>query len=217
MSKREKSKIKREDLTFRQAEPGDAHIAGPLVFDTFPKAAAFIVGLGSADRANAILERIFAFPGHRFSYEETKLAVYQGRVIGLLMSYPARRLRKLDRRTDRLILKQYRLRGKLALVIRTWPLLFMNKINRDEYVIGNLAVKKRYRGRGVGAHLLTYAEEQAQAAGLQKLALRVAIENQGARALYERFGFKTDAIYLESNQRVPHAGAGYRRMVKVLV
>ncbi len=216
MSKREPSKIRREELTFRQAEPRDAHVAGPLIFDTFPRVATFIVGLGSAERANAILERIFALPGHRFSSEETTLAVYQGRVIGLLISYPAHRLRKLDRRTERLILKQYRLRGKIALVIRTWPLLFMNKISRDEYMIGNLAVKKSYRGRGVGAHMLAYAEEQARAGGLKKVALRVAIENQRARVLYERIGFKTDAIYLESNKRVPHAGAGYRRMVKVL-
>lgn len=216
MSKREQSKIRREDLSFRRAEPGDARIAGPLIFDTFPKVATFIVGLGRAERANDILEKLFVVPGHRLSYEETTLAVHQGRVIGLLISYPALRLRKLDRRTDRLILKQYRLRGKIALIIRSWPLLFMNQINREEYVIGNLAVRKRYRGRGVGAHMLSYAEEQARAGGLKKVALRVAFENQKARDLYERFGFKTDAILLESNKRVPYVGAGYRRMVKEL-
>jgi ribosomal protein S18 acetylase RimI-like enzyme len=216
MSKREKSKIRREELSFRAAEPKDAHIAAPLIFDTFPKVATFIVGLGNAELANTILERLFVLPGHRFSYQETTLAVYQGRVIGLLLSYPASRMRKLDRKADRLILKQYRLRGKLALVIRAWPQLFMNQANEDEYQIGNVAVRKRYRGRGVGTHILAYAGERAREAGLNKLALRVAIENQDARKLYERLGFKTDAIYLESNKRVAYTGAGYRRMVKVL-
>ncbi|MCB2209667.1 GNAT family N-acetyltransferase [bacterium] len=216
MSKREKSKIRREELTFRAAEPRDAHIAAPLIFDTFPKIATFVVGLGNAELAHTILERLFVLPGHRFSYEETTMAVYQGRVVGLLLSYPASRMRKLDRKADRLILKQYRLRGKLALAVRAWPQLFMNQANRDEYQIGNLAVRKRYQGRGIGTHLMTYAAEQAQSMGLNKLALRVAIENQNARELYQRLGFTTDAIYLESNKRVPRTGAGYRRMVKVL-
>ncbi|MDY6874312.1 MAG: GNAT family N-acetyltransferase [Chloroflexota bacterium] len=216
MSKREKSKIMREELTFRDAEPRDAHIAAPLIFDTFPKVATFIVGLGSDELAHTILERLFELPGHRLSYEETTMAVYQGRVIGLLLSYPAHRMRKLDRKADRLILKQYRLRGKLALAIRAWPQLFMNQTNLDEYQIGNLAVRKRYWGRGVGTHLVNYAGELARNEGLNRLALRVAIENQKARELYERLGFTTDAIYLESNKRVAHTGAGYRRMVKVL-
>ncbi len=163
-----------------------------------------------------ILERIFVIPDHRFCYEETTLATYQGRVIGLLTSYPGTRLGKLDRKADRLILKQYRLRGKLALIIRVWPLLFMNESKRDEYLIGNLAVKSKYRDQGVGHLLLEHAEQIAKNAGLKKLALRVAIENQGARKLYESFGFKTSAVYLESNKRVKYVGAGYRRMVKVL-
>jgi ribosomal protein S18 acetylase RimI-like enzyme len=211
-----KTPISSSEITFRPAKQDDSKIAGGLIYDTFPKVATFIIGLGSEERARMILERIFTIPGHRFSYEETILAVYEGKVIGLLTSYPGRRLGKIDRMADRLILKQYRLRGKLALIIRVWPLLFMNETKRDEYLIGNLAVKSLYRGRGVGHLLLERAEEIARKEGLNKLALRVAIENTGARKLYESFGFETKAMYLESNKRVKYVGAGYRRMVKVL-
>ncbi len=211
-----KSPIQPSEITYRPAKPDDAKAASALIFETFPKVATFIIGLGSEERARMILERIFAIPGHRFSYEETVLAVYHGKVIGLLTSYPGRRLGKIDRMADRLILKQYRMRGKLALIVRVWPLLFMNETKRDEYLIGNLAVKSRYRDRGVGRLLLEHVEELARAEGLNKLALRVAIENIGAKKLYESFGFETKAMYLESNKRVKYAGAGYRRMVKTL-
>lgn len=211
-----KSPIQPTEVTFRPANPDDAKTASGLIFDTFPKVATFIIGLGNEERARMILERIFAIPRHRFSYEETVLAVYQGKVIGLLVGYPGRRMGKIDRKADRLILKQYRLRGKLALILRVWPLLFMNETNRDEYLIGNLAVKTRYRDRGVGRLLLEQAETMARAEGLKKLALRVAIENSSARKLYEDFGFETKAMYLESNKRVKYVGAGYRRMVKKL-
>lgn len=211
-----KSPIQPTEISFRPARAEDAKVTGGLLFDTFPKVATFIIGLGNEDRARAILTRIFAIPGHRFSYEETILAVYKGRVVGLLTSYPGKRLTKIDRKSDRLILKQYRIRGKLALIIRFWPMLFMNETRRDEYLIGNLAVRARYRSRGIGRILLEHAEHLAGEAGLKKLALRVAIENLDARKLYESFGFETKAMYLESNRRVKYVGAGYRRMVKTL-
>lgn len=209
-----KTKIKPEELTFRPATVEDAKVASSLIYATFPKVADFTIGLGSEERAKAILEKIFTIPGHRLSYEETILAVVQGRVVGGMVAYSAKRLPKLDRVTDRLILRQYRFRGKLAMIIRTWPLVFMKDTKRRDYVIGNLAVRPQYRGRGIGEQILIHAEELAKEAGLQRLALRVAIENKTARKLYEDFGFKTTAMYLETNRRVKLVGAGYRWMVK---
>ena len=206
--------IKPEDLSFRPATPEDAKVTSGLIYETFPKVATFTIGLGSEERAKMILEKVFAIPGHRLSFEETALAIYQGRIIGALIAIPASRLAKLDRRTDRLILKQYRLRGKIALIVRTWPLVFMKDVKRRDYVIGNLAVKQAYRGKGVGGLILAHAEAEARAAGLKRLSLRVAIENKSAKALYEKAGFETTAMYLESNRRVKVAGAGYRWMVK---
>jgi len=209
-----KTKIKPEELSFRPATTKDAKVASSLIYATFPKVATFTIGLGSEERAKAILEKIFVVPGHRLSYEEMVLAVVQGRVVGGLVAYSAKRLPKLDRRTDRLILRQYRFRGKLAMIIRAWPMIFMKDAKRRDYIIGNLAVRPQYRGRGIGKQLLIHAEKLAKEAGLRRLALRVAIENKTAKKVYEDFGFKTTAMYLESNRRVKWAGAGYRWMVK---
>lgn len=209
-----KTKVNPKELSFRPATEKDAKIASSLIFATFPMVATFTIGLGSEARAKAILEKIFKIPGHRLSYEATILAVVQGRVVGGMLAYPAKRLSKLDRKTDRLILKQYRLRGKLAMIIRTWPLVFMKDARRRDYVIGNLAVRPQYRGRGIGEQLLIHAEKLAREASLRRLALRVAIENKTAKKLYDGFGFKTTALYLESNRRVKLVGAGYHWMVK---
>ena len=205
-----------ENLTFRSATPEDAAAAGPLIFETFPKVATFIIGLGSEERAKAIITRLFAIPGHRFSYEVTQFAVFEGRVIGLMVTYPGKRHHKLDRKLDKLVLKQYRLRGKLVLALRAWPLMWVKEVSRYEYLIGNLAVRGRYRGRGAGSAMLDHVEVIARAAGYSKIALRVAIENQAARKLYERMGYKTVYIHLEPNNRVKFMCAGYRRMVKSL-
>jgi ribosomal protein S18 acetylase RimI-like enzyme len=54
------------------------------------------------------------------------------------------------------------------------------------------AVEPHARGRGVGAALLTAAEEYARAAGLAYVSLMVTDDNAPARALYDRAGYLTE-------------------------
>ena len=66
------------------------------------------------------------------------------------------------------------------------------------------------------ALVLNHATEKAKGAGLNKMALMVAIDNQDARRFYEDHGFKTTALHLESNKRVPYLGPGVQRMAKTI-
>ncbi len=201
-------------ISIRPAKPSDAKRAGRFLFQTFEKKATFIIGLGDKNRAIKILTHMFKMPGHRLSYEFTNMVLQKGQVVGLFTSFPGRMLGKLDRRLDRSILKQYRLRGKLAVIQRGWPLVFMKETARDEYFLSNLVIRGSFRGKGLGTHVITKIEEKARQAGFAKVSLMVAIENKSARRFYERNGFKIIAVQLESNKRVPFMGPGYQRMVK---
>ena len=68
--------------------------------------------------------------------------------------------------------------------------MWVKEVSRDEFLLGNLAVRSRYRGKGAGSIMLDHVEEVAKKAGYAKVALRVAIENQAARKLYERMDIK---------------------------
>lgn len=211
-----KGKIEDAALTFRPATLEDAELASGLLFDTFPKVATFTIGLGSETRAKRILAFLFSRPDNRFSYSVTTIAQYHNRIVGLMSCFPAGQLGRFDRKMTGMVLKQYQLRGKIALILRGWQMVFLNEARRDEYLLSNLAVRKNYRSRGVGARMLAHLEALAKEKGYHKIALRVAIENQAARQFYEQYGYKTKAIHLESNRRVPYIGAGYRRMIKTL-
>ena len=63
--------------------------------------------------------------------------------------------------------------------------------------VGDLAVLKAYRGRGIGLKLLTECERLARAAGRKWLRLGVHAGNEGARRLYERFQLKERFLTLE--------------------
>jgi predicted GNAT family N-acyltransferase len=67
-------------------------------------------------------------------------------------------------------------------VIGTCRLVFDGALAR----LGRMAVEDDYRGRGLGAAILTEAEQQARAAGSERIRLHAQI---AARSLYERGGF----------------------------
>ena len=58
-------------------------------------------------------------------------------------------------------------------------------------MVDDLAVRREWRGRGIGRALLARAEQWAQARQVGAIELNVWEFNAGARALYERLGYAT--------------------------
>lgn len=57
------------------------------------------------------------------------------------------------------------------------------------WILNDLYVDQKYRGRGVAEALLNYAKEQAQKAGAKQLQLETAPDNKAAQSVYERCGW----------------------------
>ena len=64
----------------------------------------------------------------------------------------------------------------------------------DEFHIGNIAVRKGARGKGIGEVLLRRVLEHARAQALVLASLEVRMSNQAAIALYEKLGFRSVAM-----------------------
>ena len=60
--------------------------------------------------------------------------------------------------------------------------------------LSELAVNDGWRGRGIGAAMLAWAEEQARSVGVGEMRISAVAGNQGAQRLYERFGFEPISI-----------------------
>lgn len=211
-----KKKRLRNELEFRPAKPSDARVAAGLLFDTFPKKATFLIGLGCEGRARKILADIFSMPGHRLSYEFTTIVKHDNQIIGAMVHFPGSDMRRLNRRLYLPILNKYKLPDKLKLIIRAFPLIFINETTRNEYFLSNLVVRRKFRSQGIGEKMLKHAEELAEEAGISKISLIVNLENQQARRFYDRHGYEVKALNLVSNRHVPHLGPGSERRVKEL-
>uniref|UniRef100_A0A0K0FTR2 N-alpha-acetyltransferase 30 (inferred by orthology to a human protein) n=1 Tax=Strongyloides venezuelensis TaxID=75913 RepID=A0A0K0FTR2_STRVS len=60
---------------------------------------------------------------------------------------------------------------------------------RKEGYIGMLAVEPNYRGQGIGSKLVEKAIEKMKENGCDEVTLETEVTNEGALALYTRFGF----------------------------
>jgi predicted GNAT family N-acyltransferase len=81
-------------------------------------------------------------------------------------------------------------------IVGTCRLVFDGDLAR----LGRMAVEDDYRGRGIGAEILEEAEQQARAAGSERIRLHAQL---AARSLYERGGFEVQGHeFMEEG--IPH-------------
>jgi GNAT superfamily N-acetyltransferase len=163
--------------------------AAELVFDAAPFA--YSAAAGSADRARAILAILWRKPGHSASFEHALVAELDGRLVGVLIAFPAR---------DR-----YRLhRSLLVLALRfvdrrRWPLLAIGLLRlilatprppRRAYYVGTIAVARHARRRGVASTLGYHVEIAAAAAGFPVIVAHTGSRHLPARRALERYGLR---------------------------
>jgi len=98
-----------------------------------------------------------------------------------------------------------------AMVMST---LFSYKPKRDEVYLENIAVSSDYRGQGVGKQLINFLEEFTLKHQKDVLSLQVIFENERAKSLYERLGFKVTKTTKTPRLKSRMGVSGYYHMVK---
>ena len=141
----------------------------------------------------AIVAKAFLEPGHDMSYEHVWFAEADGVTKGMVSGYSA-----ADHEASRdgalfraAGVRSVRLFGAWLLARRLFE--FMNRLPPGDWYLQALAVGEGERGEGIGSLLLDHAEHTAATTKAHRLALDVAVDNEGARRLYERRGMTVGA------------------------
>jgi ribosomal protein S18 acetylase RimI-like enzyme len=180
-----------EGVAVRPARPCDADIAARLLFES--SAELFERYAGGRERALRLLRSLFASEGNQASREVVTLAEVGGAAAGAMAAFP---VSESDERARRGLLFSLR-----RIPPWVWPAAL--RIHRlgwrlpppppESYYVDAIATAADMRRRGAATALLAAAEDRARALGLHALALETELENTGAQALYERFGFEARA------------------------
>jgi ribosomal protein S18 acetylase RimI-like enzyme len=173
----------------RPAEPRDDAAVARLLYET--ASGRYDLFAGSRERALRLLAATVGQPGNDTSRDGVLVAELDGAVAGAIAAFPspegeARRHRWL----------------RIALRRRApwhWPAMLRvagagERIPfeppPDSLYVDGLATGARFRRRGVAVALLEAVAERARKEGFGSLVLDTTEANVGARALYERTGFR---------------------------
>jgi ribosomal protein S18 acetylase RimI-like enzyme len=87
--------------------------------------------------------------------------------------------------------------------------LLTASVGKNDYYLSNVAVDPQFRGQGIGTYILENAFKDAEKRGCKRVLLDVTLNNEGARRLYERFGFK---VYGKKDPKLIFKGKGTLNM-----
>ena len=171
----------------RPGRPGDAAAAAALAFSAAPEEYTLLAG--SAERALAILNDMWPRPGHSASFEHALVAEIDGRVVGLLIAFPARERYRLHARLLLASLPRlHPLRWPLLLFALPLVVLASQRPPRRSCYVGTIAVAPHARRRGVAFALGRHAEAAAAARGFPAIVAHTGTRHAVARRTLEEYG-----------------------------
>lgn len=112
-----------------------------------------------------------------YSYKNAVLADIDGPV-AMLLAYPLPEPTNQDRAEA----------AELPPLLR--PLAELEHEAPGSFYVNALAVRESQRGRGLGSALLDFAEDLARAKGCPQVSIQVFSQNEGAKRLYLRKGYR---------------------------
>ena len=144
-------------------------------------------------RFEQIVAEAYLSEGHDLSYETAVFAHLDGAIVGMASSYTWEQHRRSSEEPLVSAAGLHVLRMSLVGVVGRRLFTFIDEVPPGDYYLQAVAVGEEHRGAGIGSALIDDAEQRAVAAGCQRLALDVGVDNDEARRLYERRGMAVAA------------------------
>jgi len=160
-----------------------------------------------------ILKNLYREKENQFSYELTNFIEVQNKICGMLLSYSYDDKKKVELNTGNLLLKIMKVDFLKIFPNLLKSFFVLEKIEKGDYYISNIATYPSFRGMGLGTKLLTFSEDVAKNKKLKRLVLEVEKENKNAIKVYENFGFKKEK---DLNLKIGDKNFSFYKMVKTL-
>jgi ribosomal protein S18 acetylase RimI-like enzyme len=136
-----------------------------------------------------ILEKLVRLGENNLGHEHIYVVTQDERVIGILLYFEGDNHHKMGEL--KFLYKNLNLMDAIRFfLIDLKDSLILSYLKKSDFYLSSLAVDEEFRGEGVGSIILDQAINMARQRGCERVVLDVALDNSGARRLYERTGFK---------------------------
>lgn len=185
----------------------DLRSVARLIYETDP-IMSFLFGKNpkSIDRIHQLIQ----CRDNAFSHVNIEVYCEEGLIKGLILSYKPTNIDK--KRENHVYSNIFSPLELITLWLKSIILKpIQNKKEVDGIYIQNISVDVAFRGEGIGSKLLSEIEKKAIIQNIDSLWLDVALDNEKAKRLYERIGFK-----IVSRHKLLFSKKGFFRMRKKL-
>jgi ribosomal protein S18 acetylase RimI-like enzyme len=142
-----------------------------------------------------LLEHLQSFAGNPYSASNILVAAEEpgGTVAAAMVGYVMSGARAQGLRSAVQLARWYgpAVVGRLPRLVRAGA--SQSRLAPDDFYLAHSAVQPPLRGRGIGARLLDAAEDRARVLGARRVVLDVEEHNDGARAFYDRRGYRRES------------------------
>ena len=171
-----------DSCMIRQAVPGDAEKAVPLILQAIGHIAFVLSGTTNVQETASILNGFFGQENNRISYQNALVAEQEGELIAVAIFYDGAKARELDASLESAAAKKW---GDSNYRIPTEP-------EASEFYLDTVSVSPRCQGKGYGCQLIEAGCNRARKYGHLRVGILVEVDNAAAKRLYERLGFRSE-------------------------
>ena len=146
-----------------------------------------------------VMENLLRKKSNNDSYENAIVAEFEGNIIGIVYSYPAK-FHGISEET-----RSYFPHDRLVFLAD-----FFNSRVENSWFLDSIYVDEKFRGEGIGSKLIELTKLKAKENGFNQLSLMVMADNLPARITYERNHFKeVKYVDIKEHKLIPHKGGVY--------
>ena len=175
-----------KELWVRKAEKGDVEPFLKLI-----SLSGQLLPLLYGEQYSLMLNALFLDHDNLYSHEHAAVADSQEGVIGMLHGYDKKAETEKSLVTSRRIRKILGVNYYLHLLDMIRVHHYIGTMEKDDYIISQIATFPEARGRGAGKMLMDFAAAEARIHGSQRIVLDVLQDNITAIDFYKNNGFKT--------------------------
>ena len=176
---------------FRYAQEDDVEQILPTLFQIFDEMELEIFGEIGEDIMESVIREGFELPDYRFGLDHILVNEIDGKVAAIAISYPEVEEDDIDIPLLRILRKHGINKDALFSDKEAWP---------GEWYLDSFAVAPDFQNKGIGTETLKGFIDVIRSRGEKVLSLNVDVDNEPAKHVYDKVGFKkVGQLYIGSH------------------
>lgn len=183
------------EIMFRYAKEDDVDQILPTLFQIFDKMELQIFKDVGNETMTQVIKEGFSLPDYRYGLKHILVNEIQGKIAAIAISYSEEEEDEIDAPLLKILRKHGISKESLFTDKEAWP---------GEWYLDSFAVAPEFQNQGIGTRALVSFIDMIRNSGEKVLSLNVEVDNEPAKHVYDKVGFKKVGRVFIGNHSYDH-------------